>query len=31
VTKRADDGLYAFVDIETQLDVELSPHPSRPR
>jgi organic hydroperoxide reductase OsmC/OhrA len=25
VTKREDDGLYAFVAIETRLDVELSP------
>jgi organic hydroperoxide reductase OsmC/OhrA len=27
VTKRADDGLYAFVDIETTLAVELAPSP----
>jgi organic hydroperoxide reductase OsmC/OhrA len=27
VTKRPDDGLYAFVDIETQLAVELAPRP----
>ena len=27
VTKRPDDGLYAFVDIETQLDVEVAPSP----
>jgi len=27
VTKRVDDGLYAFVDIETQLDVKLTPAP----
>jgi organic hydroperoxide reductase OsmC/OhrA len=27
VTKRADDGRYAFVEIETQLDVKLSPAP----
>jgi organic hydroperoxide reductase OsmC/OhrA len=27
VTKRADDGLYAFVDIETKLAVELAPRP----
>jgi organic hydroperoxide reductase OsmC/OhrA len=27
VTKRPDDGLYAFVDIETQLAVELAPTP----
>ena len=27
VTKRPGDGLYAFVDIETQLTVELAPRP----
>jgi organic hydroperoxide reductase OsmC/OhrA len=27
VTRRPDDGLYAFVDIETQLAVELAPRP----
>ena len=27
VTKRDEDGLYAFVDIETTLDVELAPAP----
>jgi organic hydroperoxide reductase OsmC/OhrA len=27
VTKRQDDGLYAFVDIETSLDVQLDPLP----
>src|SRR5262245_6364201 len=27
VTKRAEDGLYAFVDIETQFEVELEPAP----
>jgi organic hydroperoxide reductase OsmC/OhrA len=27
VTKRPDDGLYAFVEIETQLAVELAPRP----
>ncbi len=27
VTRRAGDGLYAFVDIETQLAVELAPGP----
>ncbi len=27
VTKRSDDGLYAFVDIETMLAVELEPAP----
>ena len=27
VTKRARDGLYAFVDIESRLDVELDPAP----
>ena len=25
VTKRDDDGLYAFVDIESRLEIELSP------
>ena len=27
ITRRDDDGLYAFVDIETTLDVELAPAP----
>ena len=27
VTKRQDDGLYAFVDIETTLEVDLAPVP----
>ena len=27
VTRRGEDGLYAFVDIETTLDVELAPAP----
>jgi organic hydroperoxide reductase OsmC/OhrA len=27
VTKRADDGLYAFVGIETTLEVDLAPAP----
>jgi organic hydroperoxide reductase OsmC/OhrA len=27
VTKRESDGLYAFVDIETTLEVDLSPAP----
>jgi organic hydroperoxide reductase OsmC/OhrA len=27
VTRRHEDGLYAFVDIETRLDVELAPAP----
>ena len=27
VTRRDEDGLYAFVDIETTLDVELTPAP----
>ena len=27
VTKREDDGLYAFVDIETTLEVDLAPAP----
>jgi organic hydroperoxide reductase OsmC/OhrA len=27
VTRREGDGLYAFVDIETTLDVELAPAP----
>lgn len=27
VTKRTSDGLYAFVDIETTLDVDLAPAP----
>jgi organic hydroperoxide reductase OsmC/OhrA len=29
VTKRDEDGLYAFVDIETQLEVELAPAQER--
>jgi organic hydroperoxide reductase OsmC/OhrA len=28
VTKRDDDGLYAFVDIETTLEVDLAPAPA---
>jgi organic hydroperoxide reductase OsmC/OhrA len=27
VTRREDDGLYAFVDIETTLEVDLTPAP----
>jgi organic hydroperoxide reductase OsmC/OhrA len=27
VTKRAEDGLYAFVDVETRLEVDLAPTP----
>ena len=27
VTKREDDGLYGFVDIETSLEVQLDPSP----
>ncbi len=27
VTKREEDGLYAFVDIETTLDVQVAPQP----
>ena len=27
VTRREDDGLYAFVDIETMLEVDLAPAP----
>ncbi len=27
VTKREEDGLYAFVDIETMLEVDLAPAP----
>jgi organic hydroperoxide reductase OsmC/OhrA len=27
VTKRDDDGLYAFVDIETRLEIDLAPAP----
>ena len=27
VTKRARDGLYAFVDIESRLEIELDPRP----
>jgi organic hydroperoxide reductase OsmC/OhrA len=29
VTKREGDGLYAFVDIDTSYDIELSPPPGR--
>lgn len=29
VTKRDADGLYAFVDIESRLDIELDPPPGR--
>jgi organic hydroperoxide reductase OsmC/OhrA len=29
VTKREDDGLYAFVDIETRLEIEVEPLPER--
>jgi len=29
VTKRDDDGLYAFVDIESRLEIELDPPPER--
>jgi len=29
VTKRESDGLYAFVDIESQLAIELDPPPER--
>jgi organic hydroperoxide reductase OsmC/OhrA len=29
VTKRDADGLYAFVDIESELEIELDPHPAR--
>ena len=28
VTRREDDGLYAFVDIETMLEVDLAPAPA---
>jgi organic hydroperoxide reductase OsmC/OhrA len=28
ITRRDEDGLYAFVDIETTLDVELAPAPA---
>jgi organic hydroperoxide reductase OsmC/OhrA len=28
VTKRGEDGLYAFVDIETALEVQLAPPPN---
>jgi len=28
VTKRDDDGLYAFVDVETRLAVQLAPAPA---
>ena len=28
VTKREEDGLYAFVDIETTLEVDLAPAPA---
>ena len=30
VTKREEDGLYAFVDIETTLEVQLAPAPKAP-
>jgi organic hydroperoxide reductase OsmC/OhrA len=30
VTKRPEDGLYAFVDIETRLEVDLAPTPEPP-
>jgi uncharacterized OsmC-like protein len=30
VTKREDDGRYAFVEIECRLDVELRPPPEEP-
>ncbi|MBM2822102.1 MAG: hypothetical protein HW413_848 [Thermoleophilia bacterium] len=29
VTKREGDGLYAFVDIESRLEIELDPPPGR--
>ncbi len=29
VTKRETDGLYAFVDIESRLEIELDPPPER--
>jgi organic hydroperoxide reductase OsmC/OhrA len=29
VTKRESDGLYAFVDIESRLEIELEPPPGR--
>jgi len=29
VTKRTGDGLYAFVDIESRLEIELDPAPGR--
>jgi organic hydroperoxide reductase OsmC/OhrA len=29
VTKRDSDGLYAFVEIETRLEIELEPAPER--
>ena len=29
VTKRAADGLYAFVDIRSELEIELDPAPAR--
>ena len=29
VTKRAADGLYAFVDIQSELEIELDPMPVR--
>jgi organic hydroperoxide reductase OsmC/OhrA len=29
VTKRAADGLYAFVDIRSELEIELDPAPVR--
>ncbi|HET7744085.1 MAG TPA: OsmC family protein [Gaiellaceae bacterium] len=30
VTKREEDGLYAFVEIETTLEIELAPAPAQP-
>jgi organic hydroperoxide reductase OsmC/OhrA len=30
VTRREEDGLYAFVDIETRLEVDLAPTPDPP-
>ena len=29
VTKRERDGLYAFVDVESRLEIELKPPPGR--
>jgi uncharacterized OsmC-like protein len=29
VTKRADDGRYAFVDLDVEIDLELEPVPAR--